>query len=255
MHTSDSPGAARAQKAPMLAAPATFLPLAAAQALDLCRPIPTSAAHQEKPSLTSVWPSIVLRGAQLIFAALIVAALASTVSFARSPAPQVPTFSAEGQPISPSERPPLDRFAVIAQRNVFRSEGPRIALSGAALPNTALDLELVGTLVAGEGRKWFSVALIRDARDQVASVREGEKFVGGQVRLVSIEPRRIVIENGGKLEVLALGPERDEQKPKPQRAVQPGLAARAIDAENPYDTRTLESLRSNARIPTRPGTR
>ena len=202
--------------------------------------------------MTSVWPSIVLRCAQLTFAALIVAVLAGAVSFARLPSPDLALPVRETSALS-GARPPLESFAVIAQRNIFRRKGPPVAISG-TLPRTGLDLELVATLVAGEGRKWFSLALVKDARDQVVAVREGQSFVGGRVRLVSIEPRRIVIENGGLLEVLSLGSEREEQK-----AISQGLAAHANEAhpgEAPassgaYDTRVLESLHPNARTPPR----
>src|SRR5262245_24828440 len=99
-------------------------------------------AQQEEPVVTSVWPSIILRCAQLIFAALSVAALASTVSFARVPHVVVEPLRRDVQLI-PSELGPLESFAVIAQRNVFRHKGGRpVAVSG-TLPQTALELELV----------------------------------------------------------------------------------------------------------------
>lgn len=194
--------------------------------------------------MTSVWSSIVLRCAQLVFAGLALAALASAVSFGGMP--QLDLAAPPSEILAAAEeRPPLERFAVIAQRNVFRSEPSPVAISG-TLPRTALDLELVGTLFAGEGRKWYSLALIKDARDQVTAVREGQSFVGGKIRLVSIEPRRVVIENAGAFEVLGLASDREEPKGQPQ-----GLAAHggeAPDSSNPYDTRMFEAQRSNAAL-------
>jgi type II secretory pathway component PulC len=204
-------------------------------------------AQQEEPVVTSVWPSIILRCAQLIFAALIVAALASTVSFARvPPVPVAPP--AREVPLSSGERAPLESFAVIAQRNVFRHKGGRPVEISGTLPRTALELELVGTLVAGEGRRWYSLAIVKDARDQVMVVREGQLFVAGRIRVVSIESRRIVIENAGLLEVLSLASEREEQQ---LRSQPPGLATRTGEA-SPLptagnDTSVLESLRARAR--------
>jgi type II secretory pathway component PulC len=199
--------------------------------------------------MTSVWPSIVLRCAQLLFAGLILAALASAVSFGRTPPLDLAAPPSEISAAA-EERPPLERFALIAQRNVFRASHSPVAISG-TLPRTALDLELVGTLFAGEGRKWYSLALIKDARDQVTAVREGQSFVGGKIRLVSIEPRRVVIENAGAFEVLGLGSERDGSKPAPRADTAHG-SEDAPDSANPYDTRMFEALRSNAQAPSPP---
>jgi type II secretory pathway component PulC len=209
-------------------------------------------AQQEEPVVTSVWPSIILRCAQLIFAALIVAALASTVSFARVPPVSV-ELPARDALAAPRELAPLESFAVIAKRNVFRHKGGApVAISG-TLPRTGLDLELVGTLVAGEGRRWYSLAIVKDSRDQVAAVREGQVFLGGQIRVVSIEPRRIVIENAGVLEVVSLASEREMPKPQSQPSPPQGLGARAREAgpgpSMSYDTRALESLRPAAAPP------
>ena len=200
--------------------------------------------------MTSVWPSIVLRCTQLVLAALIVAALASTVSFARLPPPRAAAPAGE-TPTAVEERPPLERFAAIAQRNIFRRKGAPAAISG-TLPRTALDLELVATLVAGEGRKWYSLALVKDARDQVAVVREGQSFADGRIRLVSIEPRRVVIEHTGLLEVLALGPEQQDDEITPLQKRGPAeIEARANSgpsAAAASDASVLEALRSAARV-------
>jgi type II secretory pathway component PulC len=230
---------------------AADLPLAAVQALDLCRPIPTRAAQQEQPNVTSVWPSVFLRCGQLILAALCAAALASTLSFTRSPPVEVPPPA--DVPTTPRVLPPLESFALITQRNLFRASGPPVPILG-TLPATALDLELVGTLVVGDNvvTNAPSLALVKDGQDQVVAVREGQYFGGGRLRLISIEPRRIVIENGGNLEILALASEREENQTPAQLRARASEAPRSADT-SAADARLLESLRSAAQNPPRPG--
>jgi hypothetical protein len=241
VHIDASACAAHAQQKLPAVVSAANLRLHAAQAIDLCRPM--TRAQQEQLDVTSVWPSVILRGAQLIFAALIVAALASTVTFARIPpgevVPPVEVLASQGA------FPPLESFAVITQRNLFRSKGggPRAAVSiSGMLPRTSLEIELLGTLVAGEGRRWYSLAIVKDAKNLVVAVREGQTFAAGRIRVASIEPRRIVIENAGVLEVLALASEREEQTLQPQP---PGLAAGAPGPGRPAtDAFALESMRA-----------
>jgi type II secretory pathway component PulC len=159
--------------------------------------------------LTSVWPRIALRSVQVVLGASMLSMVASTVSFMRAPVASVERVSVP--PAGVPESHPIEFFAgPIMQRSLFQSrEGPALASSG-ALPQTKLDLELVGTLLSGQASG--SIALVRDARQHVSAVREGERLVGSQTRVVGIEHRRIVIEHNGALETVALASELAEER-------------------------------------------
>ena len=203
--------------------------------------------------MTSVWPTLALRCAQLVLAMLIGAALASTVSFARQRHAAGPEPIAGAVGIEPRTPLTLADLGVIAQRNLFRRTGPVIAVP-LLLPRSRLELTLVGTVVAGGADPGRSIALVRDKHDRVLAVRQGEHISGSQALLISIEPRRIVIERAGTLEMVSLESEQEAQ-PVAQLELEahaPPLSPAMSAFSAASEAEVLESLRNAARIPPRP---
>jgi type II secretory pathway component PulC len=206
--------------------------------------------------VTIVWPSILaLRCVQVILCALLLSMIASTVSFVRIPVAEVEAWPE--RPVTIRAQQPIEYFAPITQRNLFRyAAGAPLAALG-PLPQTKLDVELIGTLLAGHaqgGNASGSMALVRDARQQVSAVREGETLPGSETRVVGIEHRRIVIEHRGALEVVMLESELAEERvhavkralginvvppPAPVVRIEPAAGA-------PGETGILDALRAAA---------
>ncbi len=123
-----------------------------------------------------------------------------------------------------SARVPADRFAVIGARDLFHRKvvEPEPPAPPPVVEST-LDVELLGTLVAGsadsvpegigaaestdEAKKSArpsSVAILRDVDGKIRTLAKGELFADEHAKLVAIERGRIVLEQSGRLETVML---------------------------------------------------
>lgn len=117
---------------------------------------------------------------------------------------------------APDDRPGLAAYQVIAQRNLFKTRQSSASIEPVeeAFAESKLNLRLLGTLAAVPAK--FSVATIEDvAKRETLALKTGDVVSGATV--VRIEPRRVVIDNRGKLEQITL----EEAKPASSRAVRP----------------------------------
>jgi hypothetical protein len=148
---------------------------------------------------------------------------ATAASFASSAGRVVETEPDASTVTRPSVDASFARYGVIADRDVFRSR-LRPAPSAPVLEESALDVQLLGTLVAEkriEPRKRHKLrkarrsrrnpleppvshAILRDIDGEVHTLRIGETFAKQSAKLVEIDRRRIVIERAGKLEAVTL---------------------------------------------------
>jgi len=120
---------------------------------------------------------------------------------------------------APSPAPGRSHYAVIEQRNVFRSQTlpPEIEVRPEPIEKTSLDLSLVGTL-AGESAAQ-SVAVVlgdRGAGTQIVGI--GDRIAKGRARVVSIEQRRVVLDHDGKLESIEIDLSKPSAPSAPTRA-------------------------------------
>jgi len=177
--------------------------------------------------------ALALKGIQIT---LFVGALALTwmiVSpFARSQTPSpLPTLSEPAA--EPGTAEPAQRYALIAQRNLFAAakveEEPEAAPED-EVEESSLNLRLLGTIVAGQERdgQLVSSALVRDIDGFVMTVGIGDKIAKDAASIVSIEQRRILIEHRGRTEAVLL----DEEKATAKRPGSiPGARPRAPGVE------------------------
>lgn len=157
-------------------------------------------------------------------------ALAATtaVSFASSPGRVAPPDPIAVEAAPSSDAPSFSNYRVIAERDLFRSRtpAPQSAPATPVIEESALEVELVGTLVAGKPEPGKAVkprkrratrkvrrapiempgslAILRDVDGSVRSLRLGDTFAEKSAKLVEIGRRRIVIEHAGKLEAVTL---------------------------------------------------
>ena len=140
-----------------------------------------------------------------LVAATVYLALAAVSPFVgASPEPHVslPPVAA-----SESKNAGFERYQVISQRNLFNAREDAIALEPAEeqLEESRLNLVLLGTTAARVPE--FSVASVEDvAQREILALRIGDRVAGA--RVVRIERRRVVIDNGGVRELLTLDDER-----------------------------------------------
>ena len=149
--------------------------------------------------------------------AIVVLELSSSLPLAPEVTAAAPAALPAAAPAPPRfEPPPAGAFEDIALRPLFfasrRPFEPTAPVEEGAAPvaEPALAVELVGTLVTGEGR----AALLQPAGENASWRREGDKIAGW--RIGTIEPERITLRQGEKIETLELradlaGP------PKPQK--------------------------------------
>ena len=154
-----------------------------------------------------------LKGLQIVlglgaFGALV---LTGTTLFAGSadrhePIPAI----AAGQPkLSVS----LPSYRVIADRNLFKvKEKAAEAPVEPPIAESKLQIQLLGTLVVqgadtGNSDPKGSLAIIRDTSGEVVTLAIGDEFAEKRARLARVEPRRIVLEQSGRLEAVLLDEE------------------------------------------------
>jgi type II secretory pathway component PulC len=169
----------------------------------------------------------------------------TAVSFASSARHALDDPPRVGAAPSASAEASWSRYQVIVDRNLFRTRAePPAAPSEPTVQDSQLQVQLVGTLVAGKSEKPRparkasrkpkrlsakqrarlvspappgSLAIVRDTDGSVRSLAVGDEFAEKRARLVAIERTRIVFENGGKLEAVGLA----EAAP-PAKAGRPG---------------------------------
>jgi general secretion pathway protein C len=115
---------------------------------------------------------------------------------------------------------------VILQRNLFNASllTPTEAAVDAKLEETKLPLDLVGTVAAADAR--LSWAAVRDRETSLLLVLRVEDDVkSGRAKVVSIEPRRVVLSENGAMRELSFPEETAPAAPaRAARAVPPGPA-------------------------------
>lgn len=143
--------------------------------------------------LLAVQATLVAIGCYLIYAAG-----ASLVS--GDPVPDLHVPPAEG---SLEGHHDLERYSVIAARNLFQT----IAVApGQSEPDeeeiveSQLRFQLVGTAAADPAE--FSLAILVDPSSERVVVRVGDPVA--QARVVRIEPKRVIIDNRGRLEAITI---------------------------------------------------
>jgi general secretion pathway protein C len=150
------------------------------------------------------------------------------VSFASSsPAGEAPPSSIDaGQPQQNDAS--LPRYRVIADRNLFKlKEKPVPVPVEQSIEESKLQVQLLGTVVAqipdsGDPEQG-SLAIVRDTDGQVKNLAVGAEFAEKRAKLVRVEPRRIVLDQGGRLEAVQLV---EEVASQPQgQARRPGTPA------------------------------
>jgi general secretion pathway protein C len=135
----------------------------------------------------------------------------TVVSFASSsPSAEAPPSIDAGSP-RPNEAS-LPRYRVIADRNLFKlKEKPVEAPPEPVVTESKLQVQLLGTVVAqaraaGEPDK-SSLAIVRDTDSQVLTLAVGDLFADKRAKLVKVEPRRILLEQSGRIEAVLLDEE------------------------------------------------
>lgn len=156
-----------------------------------------------------------------------VALLGTTlVSFAGSTPPgEAPRSIDAGLPV-PNEAS-LPRYRVIADRNLFKlKEKPVEAPVEATIAESKLQVQLLGTVVAQvpdtADPEQGSLAIVRDTDGLVKSLAVGASFAENRAKLVRVEPRRMVLEQSGRLEAVLLVEEVAKAAP-PRRPAQGAL--------------------------------
>ncbi|MCG8588821.1 MAG: hypothetical protein MJE66_05980 [Proteobacteria bacterium] len=150
---------------------------------------------------------------------------------------------------------------VILQRNLFAAsvEGPQLPVVEAPvdLADTKLPLRLLGTAAAEDPALSFAAIEEKGKREhEVVKIGDFLKH-HSQVKVHSIEPRRVVLDNRGRLEELVLedeGPRVARSRPSPRRSASRladrvrKLSGRDLKVRERSDPRSRASLFSQARI-------
>ena len=150
-------------------------------------------------------------------------ALAGTtlVSFASSSPPGETPRSIDAGQAQPTEAS-LPRYRVIADRNLFKLKEKPVAVPvEQPVAESKLQVQLLGTVVAqghatGQPEQG-SLAIVRDTDGQVRNLAVGDEFAEKRAKLVRVEPRRIVLEQAGRLEAVQLTEEAVASGPTPRR--------------------------------------
>src|SRR5688500_1931791 len=102
----------------------------------------------------------------------------------------------------------LPRYRVVAECNLFMlTEKPVEVPVEQPIVESKLQIQLLGTLAAapnaqtGESKEG-SLAIVRDTNGAVVTLTVGDAFAEQRAKLVRIEPRRIVLEQSGRLEAV-----------------------------------------------------
>jgi type II secretion system protein C len=142
-----------------------------------------------------------LSGAVALFATMV-------LSFAGSSSSAEVPRSIDSGPTPPNDAS-LPRYRVIADRNLFKvKEKPVEAPVEPTIAESKLQVQLLGTVVAKTGEngepEQNSLAIVRDTNGLVVTIAVGDTFAEKRAKLVRVEPRRIVLEQSGRLEAVVL---------------------------------------------------
>lgn len=152
--------------------------------------------------------------------------------------PNAAQAAAAPGPVAPPERGAADRQVILARNlfNVSTLNPDPIAAEDETYQKTKLPLRLLGTAAAFDPA--LSWAAIEDLETQQHLVVRVDQSIKGGAKVMRIERRRIVLQNGAKLEELAL--EGDEDAP-----AQPRRTARRPTRARPSARGNLERLAEN----------
>ena len=158
------------------------------------------------------------------------------------------TATAAAGPRAVAARRSWDDRQAILQRNLFKSELGAVAAvpEEENLPATKLNFVLLGTAAGEDPALSWAAVEDRDARRHIV-VRVGDRLKD-RAEVVRIERRRIVLQNGGRREELALADDQPAEA-RPRRAARAQRRARPTAANsprrNPQPRRAVEQLAEN----------
>jgi len=132
--------------------------------------------------------------------------------------------------VPPIEAPPqrdaqFSKYDVIASRNLFHARMADPVLGDEPLKESELKLKLCGTFAASDPA--HSVACIDDQTAQKKRAYRVQESIADGVKLVSVERRRVVIDNKGALEQLSMEEEKGVGAVVPANAKRPAAPAPA----------------------------
>jgi general secretion pathway protein C len=142
-----------------------------------------------------------------------------------APEPQ----AAAGAPAADMTKDPLEAYAVIVERNLFRTTDRPIVVDQTdpnSLEATALQLDLYGT-IAGEGGRGYAIIEERDKKRQRV-YKVGDKVAGATI--VKIMRNAVVLRLGEKDQVLK---KKEIASTGNERRALPGMAAQQTQPASP----------------------
>jgi type II secretion system protein C len=190
--------------------------------------------------LLAVQATLVAFGCYLIYAAG-----ASLVS--GDPVPELHVPPAEGSLEGHHE---LERYSVIAARNLFQTIAvapEQLEPDREEIVESQLRFQLVGTAAADPAE--YSLAILVDPSSERVVVRVGDPVA--QARVVRIEPKRVIIDNRGRLEAITIDEDSVMQpaggagtaNPRAPAPPRPAPSARGRPNANPNRASLSERLR------------
>lgn len=170
-----------------------------------------------------------------------------------TPPPAPEPQAAAGAPAADMTKDPLEAYAVIVERNLFRTTDRPIVVDQtdpSSLEATALQLDLYGT-IAGEGGRGYAIIEERDKKRQ-RLYKVGDKVAGATI--VKIMRNAVVLRLGEKDQVLkkkeiaSTGTERRAQPASPGAAPSPRPLSRPPAAGPSGSAADLAGLLTQARV-------
>lgn len=173
---------------------------------------------------TLLW---IANGALLVLCCFLAARVATAVAAEwLAPAPEARALPER------SARPPASDWSdrrVILGRNLFNvstlEPKPARAEEAEDLEETELPLELLGTAAAADPQ--HSWAAVKDLEEGTHRVVRVDDVLRGEARVLRIDRRRIVLQNGARREELALSEE--ERQSRPQRSARASATRRRAE--------------------------
>jgi type II secretion system protein C len=173
--------------------------------------------------------------------AVVYSAVAPIVGAAAIPTPHLP-------PVEPP--PPHDaefsKYDVIANRNLFHAKTAEATPADEPLKESELRLKLCGTFAASNPE--HSVACIDDQTAQKKRAYRVHESITDGVKLMSVERRRVVIDNRGALEQLSMEEDKTAGAIVPGAPKRPAAAAPPAPAPTAKVSDRLKDLKEQQRL-------